>query len=401
MRYADNINLAFRAITAHRLRTLLILIGIGIGVSSVILLTALGDSARRYVTGEFAALGTNLLIVLPGRSETTGGPPPLMGETPRDLTIDDALALLRSHNIRYVAPITVGSAPINWRGREREVNILGTTASMQKVRHLELSQGRFLPDTDPRQAAPVCVIGEKIRSELFGPERSLGEWLRMGDRRCRIIGVTRSTGVSIGVDMDDVVMIPVASARILFDSPGLFRVLIEAKTPAAMQAASEDIRNIIRQRHEGEDDITIITQDSIIATFDRILNALTLGIAGIGAISLAVAGILIMNVMLVSVAQRRAEIGLLKAVGAPARTILRLFITEALMLSLFGAVAGVLLGLGAVELLQRLYPDIPFVAPLWGVLAAGGIALITGLLFGVLPARRAARMDPIQALARH
>jgi len=401
MRYTDTINLAFRAITAHRLRTLLILIGIGIGVSSVILLTALGDSARRYVTGEFAALGTNLLIVLPGRSETTGGPPPLMGETPRDLTLDDALALLRSHNIRYVAPITVGSAPVNWRGREREVTILGTTSSMQKVRHLKLSQGRFLPDADPRQAAPVCVIGEKIRRELFGAERSLGEWLRMGDRRCRVIGVIRSTGVSIGTDMDDVVLIPVTSAGILFDSPGLFRVLVEAKTPAAMQAAGEDIRNIIRQRHEGEDDVTIITQDSIIATFDRILNALTLGIAGIGAISLAVAGILIMNVMLVSVAQRRAEIGLLKAVGAPARTILRLFITEALMLSLFGAVAGVVLGLGAVALLQRLYPDIAFVAPSWGVLAAGGIALITGLLFGVLPARRAARMDPIQALARH
>lgn len=401
MRLTDNIHLAFHAVLAHRLRTALILLGIAIGVSSVILLTALGDSARRYVTGEFAALGTNLLVILPGRSETTGGPPPLMGETPRDLTIDDALALLRSHYVRQVAPIAVGSAPVNWQGREREVTILGTTAAMKDVRHLNMAQGRFLPKTDPRQASPVCVIGETIRKELFGPERSLGEWLRMGDRRCRVIGVIKSTGVSIGVDMDDVLMIPVASARILFDSPGLFRVLVEAKTPRDITTAAEDVRRIIRERHEGEDDVTIITQDSIIATFDKILNALTFGIAGIGAISLAVAGILIMNVMLVSVAQRRAEIGLLKAIGAPGYTILHLFMTEALMLSLFGATLGSGLGLGAVAVLQRVYPTLPIAAPLWGFLAATGIAVMTGLVFGVLPARRAAQLDPIQALARH
>lgn len=399
MRYTDNVILAFRAITSHRIRTGLILLGIAIGVSSVILLTALGDSARRYVTGEFAALGTNLVIVLPGRSETTGGPPPLMGETPRDLTLDDALALLRSRNINRVAPIAVGSAAVNWRGREREVDILGTTAAMKEVRHLEMAQGRFLPKTDPRQAVPVCVIGEKIRRELFGPERSLGEWLRIGDRRCRVIGVTRSTGVSIGVDLDDIVMIPVTSAQILFDSPGLFRVLIEAKE-GAIAAASEDARRIIRERHEGEDDITIITQDSIIATFDKILSTLTFGIAGIGAVSLLVAGILIMNVMLVSVAQRRAEIGLLKALGAPGRVIMKLFLTEALLLSLSGAVLGVTLGIGGTEFLHRIYPDIPIAAPLWGVVAASVIAVTAGILFGVLPASRAAQLDPVLALAK-
>lgn len=400
MRYADNLKLAFTAVTSHRIRTGLILLGIAIGVSSVILLTALGDSARRYVVGEFAALGTNLIIILPGRSETTGGPPPMMGETPRDLTIDDALALLRSRNINRIAPIAVGMAPVNWRGREREVNILGSTAAMKEIRHLEITQGRFLPQADPRQAMPVAVIGEKIREELFGPERALGEWLRVGDRRFRVIGVIKSTGVSIGVDMDDIVIVPVTSAQILFDSPGLFRVLVEAKASSSIEAASEDTRRIIKERHEGEDDITIITQDSIIATFDKILGTLTYGIAGIGAISLAVAGILIMNVMLVSVAQRRAEIGLLKAIGASARDIMKLFVTEALLLSVSGAVIGVLLGLGGAEFLQRLYPDIPIAAPLWGVLAATGIAVVTGVLFGVMPAKRAAQLDPVLALVK-
>ena len=400
MRYTDNIILAFRAVISHRIRTALILLGIAIGVSSVILLTALGDSARRYVTGEFAALGTNLIIVLPGRSETTGGPPPLMGETPRDLTVDDALALLRSYHVSQVAPIAVGSAPVNWQGREREVDILGTTAAMKDIRHLKMAQGRFLPVTDPRQAMPVCVIGEKIRKELFGPEQSLGEWLRIGDRRFRVIGVIKSTGVSIGVDLDDIVIVPVTSAQILFDSPGLFRVLVEAKTDS-VEAASDDTRRIIRERHEGEDDITIITQDSIIATFDKILRTLTFGVAGIGAISLAVAGILIMNVMLVSVTQRRAEIGLLKAIGAPAREIMKLFVTEALLLSLSGSLFGILLGLGAAQFLQRIYPDIPIAAPWWGIIAASVIAVIAGILFGVLPARTAAQLDPVQALAKH
>lgn len=401
MRYIDNLNLAFNAIGAHHVRTFLILIGISIGVSSVILLTALGDSARRYVIGEFAALGTNLIVILPGRSETTGGPPPLMGETPRDLTIDDAMALLRSYNISRVAPIAVGSSPVNYQGRERVVDVIGTTADMKEIRHLEIAQGDFLPETDPREASPVCVVGEKIRKELFGPERSLGEWLRTGNRRCRVIGIIKSTGVSIGVDLDDVVIIPVASAQILFDSPGLFRVLVEAKRSSLIGAASEDARQIIKDRHEGEDDITIITQDSIIATFDKILSTLTYSLAGIGTISLAVAGILIMNVMLVSVAQRRNEIGLLKAIGAPKYEILKLFISEALLFSVSGALLGLLLGLGATEIIKRLYPTFPVAVPAWGIIAACGIAIITGVLFGVLPAKRAAELDPIQALAKH
>jgi len=400
MRFLDLMILSFKAISVRRFRSFLLLLGMAIGVASVILLTALGDSARRYVTGEFAALGTNLVIILPGRSETTGGPPPLLGETPRDLTIDDALALLRSRNIKRVAPVMVGSAPVSWQGLEREVNVIGSTAAMKDMRHLEMAQGRFLPTTDPRRAASVCVLGEELRQELFGPNTALGEWLRIGDRRFRVIGVLAKSGVSIGVDFDDMVIIPVASAQTLFDSPSLFRIINEARTPAAMEAAADDIRRIIKDRHEGEDDITIITQDSVIATFDKIFTALTLGVAGIAAISLAVAGILIMNIMLVAVAQRTGEIGLLKALGATRRQIRALFIAEAFLLSFFGAMFGLVLGLAAAEFVHQLYPILPIAAPAWAVLAAIGIAIVTGILFGVLPAMHAARLDPVTALSK-
>lgn len=400
MRVSDILYSSAKAIGAQPMRSSLILIAMAIGVAAVIVLTTLGESTRQYITGEFAALGSNLLIVLPGRSETTGGQPPLLGETPRDLTLDDALALQRSRRIEQVAPITVGSAPVSWRGLEREVSIIGSSASLKSIRHLDIAQGRFLPATDPRQAVPVCVIGQKVRKELFGTARTLGQWLRIGDRRFRVIGILAPRGQSIGVDFDDIVIIPVASAQALFDSPGLFRVLAEAKSWDSMSAAAAEIHQIIQARHEGEDDVTVITQDSVIETFDKILLALTLAVAGIAGISLVVAGILIMNVMLVSVSQRNAEIGLLKALGAEPGQLRLLFLTEAGLLSLLGAGLGVCQGLGSVWLLQRMYPALPMVTPAWALFAAVTISLGTGLLFGVLPAGKAVGLNPVQALSR-
>lgn len=401
MSNSDIVNFALRAVTANRLRTLLILIAMAIGVGTVIVLTALGESARRYVTGEFASLGTNLLIVLPGRTETTGGHPPLFGETPRDLTIDDALALLRSRSINRVAPLIVGTAPVSYAGLEREVTILGTTADYAVIRHLDMSQGRFLPQTDPRQAVSACVLGKKLKAELFGNANALGQWLRIGDRRFRVVGVLGKIGISVGTDIDDIAIIPVASAQILFNQPSLFRIVAEGRSSSDLTRSVSDIRNIIKERHDEEDDVTVITQDSVVATFDRIFKALTYGLAGIAAISLSVAGILIMNVMLVSVSQRTTEIGLLKALGAPAWTIRRLFVTEALLLSLFGGLFGVALGVISAEILRRIYPILPIEPPLWAIMAAFGIAIATGLVFGVMPASRAARLDPVTSLSRH
>jgi putative ABC transport system permease protein len=399
MRLADTVGFATRALAGHRLRTSLMLLAMAIGVAAVVVLTALGDGARRYVTGEFAALGTHLLIVLPGRKETTGGIPPITGETSRDLTIDDALALYRSRAVARVAPMNVGEAPVSHGSRERNVVVLGTTAEFLEVRHLDLAGGRFLPEGGARQARSVCVIGRTIRDELFGGDEALGAWVRVGDRRFRVIGVVAQKGRSIGVDLDEMVIIPVASAQALFDTPSLFRILVEARSRDAVDRVKTDIRTIIRDRHEGEEDVTVITQDSVLGAFDRIFKALTLTVAGIAGISLLVAGILVMNVMLVSVSQRTAEIGLLKALGAPARRILMLFLVEAALLSLLGAIIGVVIGLGASWAAGRMFPALPTTPPLWAIGAAVSVALITGVVFALLPARRAARVDPVQSLA--
>jgi len=400
MRTDDILTYALRALRAYPTRTLLMLLAMAIGVAAVVVLTALGDGARRYVTGEFATLGTHLLIVLPGRSQTPGGAPPVLGATPRDLTLEDAQALLREREIRRVAPLNVGAAPLSFAGREREAVVLGTTAEFLEVRNLEMAQGRFLPVDDWNRAQPVCVLGQKLREELFGATPAVGAWVRLGDRRFRVIGVLGSSGVSIGTDLSEVALIPVATAQALFNTPSLFRIMVEARSRAGITPARDAVRRILRTRHEGEDDVTVITQDAVLATFDRVLRALTLGVAGIAAISLGVAGILIMNVMLVAVSQRTAEIGLLKALGAPARAIHSLFLSEAAVLSLAGAGIGLAIGQLGSWLIGRAYPQVAGGAPGWAIIAAVGVALVTGVLFAVLPARRAARLDPVRALAR-
>ncbi|MDO9141958.1 MAG: ABC transporter permease, partial [Methylobacter sp.] len=256
----DTLAQALAAISTQRLRAGLIILAMSIGIASVSVLTALGDSARRYVVNEFEALGTNLIIVLPGRTETTGGQPPLFGETPRDLTLDDAEALLRSRRIAAIAPLTIGSAPVSalGLGLERETNVVGSTYALRHVRRLTVAQGSFLPQTEIDKALSVCVIGQTIRNELFPRQQALGQWLRINDRRFRVIGVLASEGQSVGIDFDEIVIIPVASAQALFDTYSLFRILVEAKSKPDMYQAVDEIRDIIKARHEGEDDVTLI-----------------------------------------------------------------------------------------------------------------------------------------------
>ena len=391
---------AWRALRGYPARTILMLIAMAIGVAAVVMLTSLGEGARRYVTNEFASLGTNLVIVFPGRSETAGiNPSTMMGETPRDLTLDDALALTRNYDVRRIAPINVGSADVSWQSKKREVAIIGTNHEMLAIRHWELAQGKFLPATDLDRATPVCVIGSKTRAELFGPQQALGEWLRIGDRRFRVIGVMGSEGRSIGVDVEDTIMIPIASAQQLFNTPSLFRILVEAKSRDAIEPVKQFISDTLQKRHQGEKDVTVVTQDAVLATFDRILGALTYAVGGIAAISLIVAGILIMNVMLVAVSQRTAEIGLLKALGAAQRQIIILILAEALLLSALGAAAGLIIGQLGSLVIRQAFPIFPAYAPAWAIATAMVVAMVTGLLFSILPARHAAQLDPVLALA--
>lgn len=398
MRLVDDLRFGGRALTSHRSRTGLTLLAMGLGTAAVILLSALGEGARHYVLDAFTQLGTHLLIVLPGRNETTGGPPPLLGETPRDLTLDDAIALTRSPLVKRVAPIAVGAAPVSHGGLEREVTIVGTTSDFQPVRQLQLALGRFLPPGDPTRGQSVTVLGETLAQELFGHRPPLGDWVRIGDRRVRVIGLLASRGQSLGQDLGDLAIIPVASAQALFNRPGLFRILVQANSREALPKAEKAVRSMIRARHEGEDDVTIIAQDALLTTFDKILTALTLAVAGIAAVSLTVAGVLIMNVMLVAVAQRTTEVGLLKALGAARRQILALFLTEALLLASTGTAAGLGVAFAGIALFNRHF-TFQLIVPLWAPLATVTVSLLAGLVFGLLPALRAARLDPVVALA--
>ena len=398
MRFIDVVQFASGSLSGSRTRTWLMILAMSIGVASVLILTALGEGARLYVVNQFSSLGTNLVLVFPGRTETAGiGPGMLLGQIPRELSLDDAEALLKSRAVKRIAPLTLGSSQISRDALNREVIVLGSTSDLLEVRHMSLALGQFLPAGNAGES--VCVLGAKIRRELFGKESAIGAWVRLGDRRFRVIGVMASQGESMGFNTDEIVIVPVASAHMLFNTTGLFRILVEAKSREAIEQAKKDTETILFARHNGERDVTVITQDAVLATFDRILRALTLAVGGIAAISLSVAGILIMNVMLIAVSQRVQEIGLLKALGAPAKQIRNLFFTEAILLSSVGSAVGLIIGETGVLVIAKIYPTLPVATPWWAVLAAIGISLITGVSFSVWPARRAALLDPVTALA--
>jgi putative ABC transport system permease protein len=395
----DLLRFSAGALRGHRLRTGLSLLGVAIGVASVILLTSLGEGARRYVTGEFEALGSNLLIVLPGRTETTGLAP-LFGGVANDLTLDDAAALpQRIAAVRRVAPISIGSATARYRDRSREVLVAGTTADFQPIRGVPIAYGQYLPPGEAERARPVCVLGWKIRQELFPDLNPLGRFLRLGDRRFRIIGVMAPRGMSMGNDLDEMVHVPVALQMRMFNLSSLFRVIVEVRSHEEIPATRLAVLRVLRERHDGAEDVTVFTQDAVLSTFGRIFTVLTAALGGIASVSLSVAGVGIMNVMLVSVSERTAEIGLLKALGVTRGQILAAFVVEAAILSTAGGLLGLGSGLGGARVLQAIYPRFPVHAPAWAVAAALAVSVAVGLLFGALPARRAARLEPVAALA--
>jgi len=401
VRFSDVARFAWRSLTAYRSRTLLIVLAMAIGVAAVVVLTSLGEGARVYVRNQFMSLGTNLVVIIPGRAETFGGSGGMMsGRTPRDLTLDDALALRRLRGVKRVVPLNLVSGEVSWNGRRRDVPVAGSTDDLLHLWDLHLAVGEFLPAQDPRRATSVCVIGWRVREELFGARSALGELLRIGDRRFRVIGVLKQQGEFLGLDIDELTVIPVASAQALFNLHSLLRVAMEAGGREDVPAVKDGALRLLRERHQGESDVTVITEDAVAGAFDRVLVALTLALGGIASISLAVAGILIMNVMLIAVAQRTSEIGLLKAIGASAEQIRAVFVTEAALLSAVGGIAGSLLGQLGSWAVRRAYPTLPAFAPAWAAVAALVLAIVTGIAFCVLPARRAAQLDPASALAR-
>jgi putative ABC transport system permease protein len=397
---ADLLGYAGGALRGHRLRTALSVTGVAIGIAAVVALTALGEGARRYVEQEFAALGTNLVIVVPGKSETTGGMPMPVGGTVQDLTLADFEALrTRLPQVACAAPIASGTEVVRAGSLSRSMAVLGTTSEMLEVRRLEVAAGRFLPPGDSDRGGAEIVLGATAARELFGGANPLGQVVRVGEWRFRVVGVMAPFGRSLlGIDFDDMAMVPVATAMRMFNRRSLFRIVVEVRSASELEAARRGIVAVLRERHRCED-VTIITQDAVVSTFSAIFRVLTLALVGIASISLTVAGVGIMNVMLVAVAERRREIGLLRAVGAGAGQVLAVFLAEAVVLAGLGGLAGVGFGLVVVRVFVHIYPTFPAAPPLWAVAASLAVSLVVGVAFGVLPARRASRLDPVQALA--
>lgn len=394
--WGDLIRFAAGSLRGHGLRTAMSLLGVMIGVTAVIVLTALGEGARRYVIDQFASLGTNLLVVLPGKTETSGSFG--FGGVPNDLTLEDAQALEREiRSIRQVAPVTVGTEEVSSGERRRQMAIIGTTRSYFDVRELEMVRGEFLPEEEMFRGASLAVLGHKAARELYAEHNPIGEIVRAGGWRFRVIGVLAPQGTSLGVNFDDVIVVPVQTGMRMLNRSSLFRVVAQVHAHSDLNVAKESVLQLLEERHE-EDDVTVLTQDAVVSTFGAILDTLTLVVGAIGAVSLSVAGIGIMNVMLVSVSERTREIGLLKAIGASRAQILTAFLTEATFISGAGGLLGLGIGWLAVGLLVRLFPALPASPPNWAVGAAFGLSIAVGVVFGFIPARRATRLDPVAAL---
>lgn len=398
MSLRDLAGYAGRALAGHRLRSLLSLFGVAVGIAAVVLLTALGEGARRYVVDQFAQIGSSFVAVVPGKTDTTGALPGV-GGIPNDLTLEDARALERALPMaRYVAPFVVATDTVAFGERRRQVMVAGVTSVFADVRRLRIARGRFLPAGEAERGAALVVLGKKVAEELFGGADPIGEAVRIGGRRCKVIGVLAQRGQQLGMNMDDVVLVPVATGMRMFNRTSLFRIVIDVGPGGDTAAVEKRAREVLIERH-GEEDVTFITEAAVVSSLSAILNALTLAVAAIAAISLAVAGIGILNVLLVAVSERTAEIGLLRAVGASRRQVQICFLTEAILLSGSGGVLGLAAGAFGVRVLVGLWPALPAAPPVWAIVAAIVLSLAVGGVFGWLPARRAADLDPVTALA--
>jgi len=401
LRLIDLLRFTILALRRQRFRSTMLLTAVGLGVAAVVVLTALGEGARGYVLGEFAFMGKDSVVMFPGRKETTGGMPPITGTAAQAITLEEVEVLQRSvPGVTSLAPMVLGNAPVSFKSRERDSMVIGTTAAFFAIRKLEVSQGSGLPDLALGEEKQVAVIGQKLKEELFDNGRAIGQWIRLRDYRFRVIGVLAGTGDSFGSDLSEAIFIPVASAQSVFNVHGMFRVILRVKENYQVDAVKTAISNKMQALHNGEQDVTVVSPDSMLSTFDSILRVMTLAVAGIGAISLVVSGILVMNVMLMSVKQRTAEIGLLKALGAPAAQVRTLFLTEAGLIAAAGAVVGMLVGNLIVIIGRQIYPAVPFATPGWALWSSLGLAVGTALLFAWLPAQQAADMEPVDALGK-
>ena len=398
MRDVDLMRLAWGAVIGHRLRSMLTALGIAIGIAAVILLTSLGEGIRVYVISEFSQFGTNIVAINPGKSETSGGNPGAIAGTIRKLTVEDVEVLDRLPQVDAVVPVAFGNARVEFEERGRRVFVYGVNSDMPRVWKFGVRQGQFLPPGDMRHGAAVAAHGSKLKTELFGEKNALGERVRIGTRPFRVIGVMEPKGQFLNIDLDDTVFVPVSEAMSLLNRDDLLEIDVLYYNAAETQNVVDAIKRVMLDRHDGEEDFTITSQESMLKTLDRIIGVVTAAVGAIGGISLVVGAIGILTMMWISVNESTSEIGLLRALGARRGQVMGFFLLQAALLATAGGALGVAAGLGIIEALRLLVPGLPISTPPEYVLAALGLSFAVGMLSGILPARRAASLDPIEAL---
>ncbi len=395
MRYPDLISLSYRTIVSHKLRSILTALGLIIGIAAVVILTSIGRGIHTFVLAEFTQFGTNLIGVHPGKT-TTFGVSGATISTVRPLVLADALSLRKLENIIAITPVVQGNARIEAGEKQRRTNVLGVGSAVPMVWKLRVGTGRFLPEEEGSPRA-FAVLGYKLAAELFGAASPLGQRIRIGSDRFRVIGVMEKKGQMIGFDMDDTIYIPAAKALELFDRESLMEINLLYNSNAAIDRVEKAIKRNLIARH-GREDFTLITQNQMLKKMDSILSVLTLAVAALGSISLLVGSVGILTIMTIAVSERVSEIGLLRAVGAERRTIFQLFLCEALALSATGGLCGVLLGISIVRVLDAVLPALPVELAWAYIVAAFMLSLLIGIAAGVVPAIKAARLEPLEAL---
>ena len=396
MQNVDFIRFTGRSIVAHRMRSVLTALGIGIGVTAVVLLTSIGEGVNRYVVEQFTQFGTTTLGIQPGKANTFGISASVVNSV-RPLSLEDAEAIARAPYVLHSVPVVSGSASVEAEGRERTVNVFAVGPEFDRAFKFSVRLGTFLPPDDLAQSRPVAVLGSTVYTELYGSKNALGDRIRVGGERYRVVGIMESKGDMLGFDLDDTVYIPAARGLELFGRDGLHEIDALYAEGAPVDEVVAGIKRILVARH-GAEDFTIITQQQMLDVLGSIMEVLTLGVAALGGISLLVGGVGIFTIMTIAVRERTQEIGLLRAVGATKSRIAQLFIGEAMLLSALGGVLGLLTGFVIVAFVSVAVPALPAqISPLYVALSEL-IAIAIGLIAGVLPARHAASLEPLDAL---
>jgi putative ABC transport system permease protein len=396
MQLGDQLHFITTSIRAKPLQSFLTGLGIAVGIAAVILLTSMGEGLQRFVVAEFTQFGANLIAINPGKVTTMGTPLGVLGSE-RLLTIEDSEALRRLPQAEAVVPMVQGNVEVSAEGRTRRITLYGVGPEMDRAFRMQVGSGRFLPPDDPRLARPFVVLGDKVARELFPGENPLGRRMQIGNQPGRIIGVMEHKGQILGFDMDDTVYIPAVRALDLFDREGLMEIDVLYRDGYQATEVVAAIRRILVNRH-GQEDFTITTQQQMLDVLGSVLSMLTVAVGALGGISLLVGSVGIFTIMTIAVRERTAEIGLLRAVGASRRQILMLFLMEGTLLAGLGGAAGLAAGFGCASLIHALVPLLPVHTPWSFVIFAELLSMVIGIVAGIIPARQAARLDPVEAL---